>query len=79
MGEVKKPEVWQVTEAEAQGHRRCTAPPAKRPQRNLRDMELPQSIIESLARFLVSVVRKYYESEQGQREFGEWQERQNEI
>ena len=30
------------------------------------DFELPQSIIESFARFLVPEIRKYYDSEQGQ-------------
>ena len=37
------------------------------------DIELPQSVIESFARFLVPEIRKYYDSEQGQREFAEWQ------
>ena len=41
-----------------------------------RDIELPQAIIDSLARFLVPEIRKYYESEQGQREFEEWLEEQ---
>lgn len=40
------------------------------------DIELPQSIIESFARFLVPEIRKYYDSEQGQREFEEWLETQ---
>lgn len=39
------------------------------------DMELPQSIIESFARFLVPEIRKFYESEEGQQVFKEWQER----
>ena len=38
------------------------------------DIELPQSIIESFARFLVPEIRKYYDSEQGQQEFAKWQE-----
>ena len=42
------------------------------------DIELPQSIIESFARFLVPEIRKFYDSEQGQKEFAEWQEQQNE-
>ena len=42
--------------------------------KNPYDIELPQSIIESFARFLVPEIRKFYESEQGQREFAEWQE-----
>lgn len=40
------------------------------------DIELPQAIIDSLARFLVPEIRKYYESEQGQKEFQEWLEEQ---
>lgn len=40
------------------------------------EIELPQKIIVSFARFLVPEIRKYYESEQGQREFKEWEERQ---
>lgn len=40
------------------------------------DIELPQAIIDSFARFLVPEIRKYYESEQGQREFQEWLEEQ---
>lgn len=41
------------------------------------DIELPQSVIDSFARFLVPEIRKYYDSEQGQREFAEWQEAHN--
>ena len=37
-------------------------------------IELPQAIIETFARFLVPEIRKYYDSEQGQREFTEWQD-----
>ena len=40
------------------------------------EIELPQSIIESFARFLVPEIRKFYESEQGQKEFEKWQEEQ---
>ena len=40
------------------------------------EIELPQEIVESFARFLVPEIRKYYESEQGQREFKEWEEQQ---
>ena len=40
------------------------------------EIALPQSIIESFARFLVPEIRKYYDSEQGQQEFAEWQEAQ---
>ena len=41
-----------------------------------KEIELPRSIIESFARFLVPVIRKYYESEQGKREFTEWEAQQ---
>jgi hypothetical protein len=42
----------------------------------LQEVELPQSIVDSFARFLVPEIRKYYDSEQGQREFEEWQAKQ---
>ena len=41
-----------------------------------KEIELPQSIIDSFARFLVPEIRKYYESEQGQCEFEEWRAKQ---
>lgn len=34
-------------------------------------VDLPPAIIETFARFLVPEIRKYYDSEQGQREFAE--------
>ena len=37
-----------------------------------RDIQLPQEIIESFARFLVPEIRKYYGSEDGHRQFSEW-------
>lgn len=40
------------------------------------DVELPQSIIESFARFLVPEIQKFYDSEEGQREYAEWQKQQ---
>ena len=36
------------------------------------NIELPQSIIDSFARHLVSEIRKYYDSEKGQAAFKEW-------
>ncbi len=50
--------------------------PGKDIQKETHDIELPQAIIDSFARFLVPEIRKYYESEQGQREFEEWLEEQ---
>jgi len=40
------------------------------------EIELPQSVINEFARFLVPEIRKFYDSEQGKREFAEWQEKQ---
>ena len=40
------------------------------------DIQLPQEIIESFARFLVPEIRKYYNSEEGQRSLTEWQRKQ---
>ena len=36
------------------------------------DILLPQSIIDEFARLLVPEIRKFYESEEGQREFVRW-------
>lgn len=48
-------------------------------QRTEHDIELPQSIIDSFARFLVPEIRKYYNSEQGQKEFTKWEARRKEL
>ena len=40
------------------------------------DIELPQSIIDSFARHLVSELRAYYDSEEGQAAFEEWLKQQ---
>lgn len=37
------------------------------------DVELPQSVIEEYARFLVPELRRWYESEAGKQAFIEWQ------
>lgn len=37
------------------------------------DVELPQSIIDSFARFLVPEIQKFYASEQGQKELITWE------
>ena len=47
----------------------------KRDEQHVKDdLELPQSIIDSFARFLLPEIRKYYNSEQGQREFEAWEQ-----
>ena len=40
------------------------------------DIELPRSIIDSFARHLVSEIRTYYDSEEGQAAFEEWLKQQ---
>jgi len=39
----------------------------------IRKIKLPDSIIQEYARFLVPVIKEYYASEHGKREFAEWQ------
>ena len=39
------------------------------------EIELPQSIIDSFARFLVPEIQKFYTSEQGQKELEEWKKK----
>lgn len=39
-------------------------------------MEIPEQEIESLARLLLPKIRQFFESEEGQREFAEWKQRQ---
>ena len=51
-----------------------TPPNREEESQNPYEVELPQALIESFARFLVPEIRKFYESEQGQREFEEWQD-----
>ena len=48
----------------------------KKVRKEPHNIELPQSIIDSFARFLVPEIRKYYESEQEQREFEAWEAKQ---
>lgn len=36
----------------------------------------PDSAIESLARCLLPAIQSYFESEEGQKEFAEWKEKQ---
>ena len=43
------------------------------------DIELPQSIIDSFARFLVPEIRKLYTSEEGQKELEEWKKKYPDI
>jgi hypothetical protein len=37
---------------------------------------IPDEVIEDLARTILPSIRKFFESEDGQREFAEWKERQ---
>ena len=42
------------------------------------NIELPQSIIDSFARHLVTEIRKYYDSDEGQSAFADWLKQQEE-
>lgn len=44
-------------------------------RQNPYEIELPQSIIDSFARFLVPEIQKFYASEQGQMELEEWKKK----
>jgi len=44
-----------------------------------RNVELPQSIIDSFARFLVPEIRTFYESEDGQKALAEWEKMQQSV
>lgn len=37
--------------------------------------DIPDEVIQSLARTLLPVIREYFNSEEGQREFSEWKEK----
>ena len=39
------------------------------------EIELPQSIIDSFARFLVPEIQKFYACKQGQKELAEWEQK----
>jgi hypothetical protein len=39
-------------------------------------MEIPDYAIERIARCMLPMIRKYYESEEGKRELAEWKARQ---
>ena len=40
--------------------------------------EIPEYVFESLARSLLPVIRKYYESDEGKQAFAEWKEKKGE-
>lgn len=44
-------------------------------RQNLYEIELPQSIIDSFARFLVPEIQKFYASDQGQKELDAWEKK----
>ena len=44
-------------------------------RQNPYEIELPQSIVDSFARFLVPEIRKLYTSEEGQKELEEWKKK----
>lgn len=44
-----------------------------------RKPDIPEEVIESLARTLLPAIRAYFESEEGQREFKEWKENKMQV
>ena len=44
-------------------------------RQNPYEIELPQSIIDSFARFLVPEIQKFYASDQGQKELEAWEKK----
>ena len=38
-------------------------------------MEIPDYVIDSIARSLLPVIRNYYETDEGRKSFKDWQER----
>jgi hypothetical protein len=40
-------------------------------------LEVPDYVVESLARCILPSIQKYYESEKGQREFEEWKKKRD--
>ncbi len=42
---------------------------------NINSAEIPEFVYESLARSLLPVIQKYYESDEGKRAFAEWKEK----
>lgn len=39
--------------------------------------EVPEFVYESLARSLLPIIRKYYESDEGKRAFSEWKQKKD--
>ena len=42
---------------------------------DVNSVEIPEFVYESLARSLLPVIQKYYESDEGKRAFSEWKEK----
>ncbi len=51
----------------------------RKPELTSSGMDIPDYVIESIARSLLPVIRDYYETDEGQKSFKEWQERQKDI
>lgn len=47
--------------------------------RDSHDVELPQSVIESFACFLVPEIRKFYASEEGKKSLQQWIKTKNQL
>ncbi len=51
----------------------------RKPELTSSGMDIPDYVIEYIARSLLPVIRDYYETHEGQKSFKEWQERQKDI
>ena len=51
---------------------------SQKKRQNPYEIELPQSIIDSFARFLVPEIQKFYASDQGQKELEAWEKKYSE-
>lgn len=48
-------------------------------KKNKYDVDIPEEVLSSFARFLLPEIRKFYESEEGQSYYAEWLKRHPEY
>lgn len=48
-------------------------------KKNKYDVDIPEKVLSSFARFLLPEIRKFYESEEGQAYYAEWLKRHPEY
>jgi len=52
---------------------------AKKNQKTNSGMDIPDYAFERMARCMLPMIQKYYESEEGQEELEKWKEKQKEV